>query len=273
MSPWHDKTVLITGGSSGLGWQLAQAWAERGARVVLVARNAQRLAEAANRLLPPSESPSAPPQVYTYAADLTSGDQVDGLRNWFVEHFDHLDVLVNCAGQSDRGTIESTAPERFEELWQLNFMTALRCTQNFLPQLKKSRGSLVIIGSLAAKIAAPYLGAYPASKFPLAAVSQQLRLELKDAVHVLFVCPGPIQRDDAGQRYRSQVDDLPSAAGQPGGGAKIKPLCASRLAELIIRGCERRKPELVLPGKARLLSAIQQLSARWGDWLLRQSTP
>jgi uncharacterized protein len=184
-----------------------------------------------------------------------------------------LDLLVNCAGRSSRGKIEETTPEQFQQLWDLNFLAAVRCTRALLPMLLESRGHVVQIGSLASKTASKYLGAYPASKFALAAYSQQLRLELHErGLHVLLVCPGPIAREDAGSRYAAEAGNLPAEARQPGGGAKLKGLDPELLAQQVLRACERRQPELVLPWKARLLFAISALWPRWGDWITNRMT-
>jgi short-subunit dehydrogenase len=180
---------------------------------------------------------------------------------------------MNVAGKSDRGRADTTPMARFTELMELNFLATVRCTQSLLPLIKASKGSVVNIGSLASKSASAFLGAYPSSKFPVAAFSQQLRLELADeGVHVLLVCPGPIARDDAGQRYNEEAGDLPESARKPGGGVKLGALSPDDLSRRIIQACERRTPEIVVPGKARLLFAIQQLFPRWGDWLCRKMT-
>ena len=89
---------------------------------------------------------------------------------------------------------------------------------------------------------------------------------------MLLVCPGPIRRDDAGTRYAEETGDIPAAAQRPGGGAKLRGLDPDWLAERILRACESRQAELVLPAKVRLLLAIAQLSPRWGDWLLTKAT-
>ena len=132
---------------------------------------------------------------------------------------------------------------------------------------------MVLIGSLASKTAAPYLGAYPASKFPLAALAQQLRLERgAEGLHTLLVCPGPIARDDAGRRYDAQAGSIPASARRPGGGAKVKAIDPAELASRILRGCEQKREEIVAPRKARLLFALAQLSPALGDRLLREKT-
>jgi short-subunit dehydrogenase len=184
-----------------------------------------------------------------------------------------LDVLVNCVGRSARGTLDATTPEDFQQLWTLNFLSIVRCTGAALPDLLKTRGHVVNIGSLAAKSASRYLGAYPASKFPVAAYSQQLRLELgPQGLHVLLVCPGPLARQDAGQRYDDQSGGLPAAARKPGGGVKVKAIDPDWLAGRILVNCQRRRAELVVPAKARLLFAVSQLWPSLGDRIVRRMT-
>src|SRR6185295_17228546 len=128
-------------------------------------------------------------------------------------------------------------------------------------------------GSLASKSASRYVGAYPATKFALAAYSQQLRLELEPrGLHVLLVCPGPIARDEPGQDYGARTSGLPASAKQPGAGVKVSLIDPDRLAGRIFRACRKRQPELIVPGRARLLFALSQLSPRLGDWIVRRMT-
>lgn len=268
MSYFEQKVVVITGGSAGLGLALAQAFVQAKATVVLVARDTTRLAAAADEL---GKHGSA--TVSTVVADVTRDDDASRVIAETLALHGRIDVLVNNVGKSARGTLLDTPLEDYRQLWELNFLTAVRMTKLAAPELLKSRGHVVNIGSLAAKSASRYLGAYATSKFPLAAFSQQLRLELADTgVHVLLVCPGPITRDDAGERYRAQAENLPESAKRPGGGVKIKTLAPAAIAARVLQACERREAEVVMPGKAKWLFAISQLSASWGDWLLRRNT-
>jgi short-subunit dehydrogenase len=175
-----------------------------------------------------------------------------------------------------RGTALATSPDDFRALWETNFLSAVRCVQAFAGPLIESRGHVVLIGSLASKVAAGYLGAYPASKHPLAALAQQLRLENEQrGLHTLLVCPGPIARDDAetgANRYSVQAPEVPAAAHQPGGGAKVRVIDPGLLAAKILRACEQRRAELIVPWTARLLFAAAQISPRFGDWMLRRMT-
>jgi short-subunit dehydrogenase len=122
------------------------------------------------------------------------------------------------------------------------------------------------------RVAATWCSSYPTSKFAVAAFAQQLRLECNErGIHVLLVCPGPIDRQGA-DRYHDQAADVPAKAYQPAGGAKVRRIEPQQLAERILKACERRRAELIVPRTARLLFAVAQLSPRLGDWLLRKWT-
>lgn len=270
MSYWQGKRAVITGGSAGLGRALAGALVERGARVAIVARGQTALDTAA------AELRAGGGDVQAITADVTNQDDVDRLAATIEREWGGVDLVGHCAGRSMRGSVLTTSIEDFRGLWETNFLSAVRCVQAFAEPLAKSRGHIVLVGSLASKVAPRYLGAYPSSKFPLAALAQQLRLELEAAgVHVLLVCPGPIAREDAsdiGGRYAEKSTNVPAPAQQPGGGAKVRAIDARQLAERMLRACEHRKAELIIPGRARLLFIISQVSPRLGDWLLRKMT-
>lgn len=267
MSDWTDKIALITGGSRGLGRALAAALLAAGARVTIAARDQQQLVAAATELR------RGGGHCDWAAADITQPAQVAALITHTIERHGRLDLLIHCAGQSDRGLAGEVPLSRFRELLELNFLAAVSVTQAALPHLLATRGHVVLIGSLASKISSRHLGAYPASKFPLAAFAQQLRLELgSQGLHCLLVCPGPIRRDDAGKRYDAATAALPASARQPGGGVKLKGIDPDWLAARILRACQRREFELVVPLRAKVLFALAQLSPRLGDWLVTQFT-
>ena len=220
MTAWQNKVVLVTGGSSGLGLSIGREFAKAGARVILAARNREKLDLAAVQIRSqianiPDESRGEGDaieqrRVVAIPTDVTQQDQVDAMFRQTLDRFGRLDALVNCAGQSTRGEIATTSVAQFQKFWEINFLSAVRCTLGALPHLLQQKGHLVQIGSLASKRAIRYIGAYAVSKFPLDAYSQQLRLELgPQGLHVLLVCPGPIKRSDAGNRYDIIVSNPP----------------------------------------------------------------
>lgn len=266
MSYWQNKICLITGGSAGLGLAIGHALADRQAKVILVARRQEPLDAAA------AEIRKRGAEALAIAADMAWQEDVDRVAGEVADRFGRLDMLVNCAGRSTRSAILETSPEDFLQLIEANLITTVRATRALAPLLIASRGHLVNVGSLASKVAAPYLGAYPASKHAIAAYTQQLRLELgPQGLHAMLVCPGPIARHDAGTRYVAEAPGVPADAQAPGGGARVKSLDPDRLAADILKACESRRLELIAPAKARLLFAISQLSPRLGDWLLQRA--
>jgi short-subunit dehydrogenase len=265
---WTDKVALVTGGSGGLGFAIAAAFAEAGCHVVIAARGGEKLAAAEAELRSRFGE-----RVSTISADVTQDADVTRLIDGVVQRHGRLDVLVNNVGRSTRGEVLAVTPDEIRELLEINLLTAVRCTRAAAPHLLASGGHVVNIGSLASKAAARFLGAYPASKFALAGYTQQLRLELEPrGLHVLLVCPGPIARSDAGSRYDEATANLPESARRPGGGVKVRGVDPHDLARCIVRACERRKKELIVPWKARILFALGQISPRLGDWLIRRMT-
>jgi short-subunit dehydrogenase len=278
MSYWQSKRALILGGSSGLGRALAEVLLDRGARVAIVGRGKEALDRTVTELATDDE------ELLTYTADVTRASDVERLAIQLKEHWHGIDFVVNAAGRSMRGDAITTAPEIYQELWELNFLSAVRVAQAFTSDLVHSRGHLVFIGSLAGKCAPRYLGAYPTSKFPLAAFAQQLRLELGPrGLHTLLVSPGPIARnshsvggvsdaDSGTSRYAEQTAGLPASASRPGGGARLNLLDPVVLSKKILTACESRQPELVVPAKTKLLFALAQLWPTFADRILQKKT-
>lgn len=267
MNPfWRNKTVLVTGGTSGFGRRIAETFGKAGARVALFGLEPELSEKAA------AELASAGVETLALAGDVRKTEDAERAVHTVVDRFARLDVLVNAAGRTDRGWISQADPDALAALFDLNTLGAVRFTQAALPRLLETGGSVVNIGSLAAKSASRWVGGYPMTKFALAAFSQQLRLEMKpQGLHVLLVCPGPIRRDDE-RLYPIEQDGIPESALRPGAGVKVAKIDPDRLAEKILRYCEKRKPELIVPGKARLLFALSALWPSLGDWLVLKNT-
>ena len=264
-----SKVALVTGGSAGLGFLIAQALLRQEYYVVIVGRSEERLRTAANQL----ESDSIAGIAFQ-VADVTKSSDVQGVFDQVFTNQGRLDVLVNCVGQSDRGQIETLSVDRMRELMDQNVVSALLCCQAAIDLLEKSGGVIVNIGSLAAKVSPRFLGGYAIAKHALAAMTGQLRLELKPkGIHVGIVNPGPIRRDDAGHRYTDHVDtELPDQANQPGAGARISGLDPHRVANEVMRMIGKRKPDILMPKHLRFLIAIGHAIPRLGDWLLLKFT-
>ncbi len=236
-------------------------------RVTLVARDVGRLEAACDRVA--TLYPGA--VAGKFSADLAeSGAATRIVRD--AQREAPLDVVCHAAGLSARGRIIDTPRSEFERLMAINFFAAAELAAALGEPFARRCGRLVLIGSLATRVAPAYLGAYAASKHPLAALAQQLRMELGPAgLKTLLVMPGPLTRKDGGVRYDAQSEGLPDSARQPGGGAKVKAINPDWLADRILQASLAGKSELVVPAKARLLFMLSQLSPALGDWLLRRN--
>jgi NAD(P)-dependent dehydrogenase (short-subunit alcohol dehydrogenase family) len=264
---WSGKVAIVTGASGGLGFHLAQNLAQAGANVVLAARTPATLEAAAAKLA------GLPGRAVPIVCDVTRDDDVTALVDRTIAEFGRLDLLVNNAGLSVRKAILDTTPADFEEMLSLNLLATVRCTRAAAPHLIAARGHLVNIGSLSGKSASRWLGAYPASKFAVTAYTQQLRLELAEqGLHAMLVCPGPIARDDNRVRSPEELAKLPAEARKPGGGVKTGRISPDVLAKKILRACEHRRGELIVPWYARIIFTLMQTNATLADWLVRKLT-
>ena len=180
------RAVIITGASSGIGRATAREFSRRRAHVVLAARNRKKLDELAKELA------DFPGRRLVVPTDVTDRLAVEALMRRTVEEFDGVDVLVNNAGVGLFAPIAGGSLDNMHHLFNVNFWGAVHCIQASVPYMRRQRlGHIVNVSSVAGKVASPYLGAYSATKFALAAVSDSLRSELAGTgIHVSTVYPG-----------------------------------------------------------------------------------
>lgn len=268
---WSGKSAVVVGASAGLGCALAEELAREGAgRLVLVARGIERLQQLGLEF---TQSWPAT-QTISCAADVTTAAGAHEVANAIGSSLPSLDLLINAVGRSDRGTALKLLPERIEELMHANVYGPLRVVQAVRSQLHS--GSVIVnIGSLSSHFAPRHLGGYSIAKHGLRALTQQLRLELREhGIHVMLACPGPIARTESGSRYASlaSAGDIPAEALHGGGGAKLKGLEQGQLARDILRAASMRQLELIRPRKARWLIWLVALCPSWGELVLRRMT-
>ena len=242
------KTVLITGGSRGLGLVMAREFAREGSRLALCARDEQELDEARRDL----EQLGA--EVMAIRCDVTNKNDVNQMISTVHSRFGAVDVLVNNAGVIQVGPIEVMTHEDFELAMQAHFWGPLNTIMAALPGMRQRRsGRIVNISSIGGKVSVPHLVPYSASKFALVGLSKGLRAELmKDGIKVTTVCPGlmrtgsPRNADFKGQHqfeyaWFSISDALP-----------LLTVSAENAARQIVRACKRGDAELVISVPAKI---------------------
>jgi NAD(P)-dependent dehydrogenase (short-subunit alcohol dehydrogenase family) len=255
----HDKVVLITGGSSGIGRAAALRLAGHGARVALAARTEAALCAAVGAVAAGGGEALAVP------ADVTDPEQCRRAVETTVERFGRLDVLICSAGVSMRAPFAESNLAVMERVVRTNFLGTLYATYHAVPHVIRSRGSLVAISSLTGKRGVPSYAVYGAAKSAVQGLYESLRLELAPAgVHVGVVSPGFV---DTPLRDHVLGPDGKEWDHPPRPPFRIWPVdkCVDRIERLIVR----RKREALLPGFVRPLLGLDEAVGGWlGDWFL-----
>lgn len=172
-----DKVVAVTGGSSGIGFATVIMMAKAGAKVAIVARDKEKLAETVRQIR------DAGGQAWSYSADLTEIDACDRVVKEIQEELGPIDILVNNAGRSIRRSISSSYDRfhDFERTMQLNYFGSLRLIMNVLPHMEQRRsGQIINISSIGVLTNAPRFSAYVASKAALDSFSRCANAEFND---------------------------------------------------------------------------------------------
>ncbi|MDQ3742929.1 MAG: SDR family NAD(P)-dependent oxidoreductase [Acidobacteriota bacterium] len=242
----RGKTVLVTGGSRGLGLVLAREFADEGANVAVCARDPAELERARRDL----EARGA--RVFAFPCDVTDRAQVKELVAVVTHHFGSVDVLVNNAGVIQVGPLEVMTLEDFEQAMAVHFWGPLYATLCVLPQMRERReGRIVNISSIGGKIGVPHLVPYSASKFALTGLSDGLRAELaKENILVTTVCPGLMRTGSPRNatfkgRHRAEYAWFAISDSLP-----VTSIQAERAARQIVAACKRGQAELVITTQA-----------------------
>lgn len=178
-----DRVAIVTGASSGIGEATARALAGQGAAVVLAARDEEKIRALEVEIV------ASGGHALGIKTDVSDRDSVDTLVARTIAEFGMLDVLVNNAGVGLSGRVAELRAEDLRYVFEVNVVGALNCVQAALPHL--GPGSRIInVSSVVGKRAIPKVGGYCASKFALNALSDALRVEIKEDITVTSVYPG-----------------------------------------------------------------------------------
>src|SRR5687768_15908987 len=180
-----NKVIVITGGSSGIGKALASEFGRKGSKILITGRNNEELIKTVKELQQQGVT------VTGFQADVSLEDDNRRMAEEAIRLYGRIDVLINNAGISMRATFEEVDLDVVKQVMDINFYGVLYATKACLPEIKKNKGSIIGISSVAGFRGLPGRTGYSASKFALNGFLEVLRTELLySGVHVLTACPG-----------------------------------------------------------------------------------
>jgi len=267
------KVALVTGCSSGIGYATTLALARRGYRVHATGRTRESL----EPLL--REAASAKLAIEPLLLDLRDPASIEGAVAT-VAAGGRLDVLVNNSGYGLVAALEDVRMEDVRELFEVNVFGTLLLTRLALRLLRASRGTVVMISSVAGRISVPLMGVYCASKFALEALSDALRVEVRGfGIRIVVVEPGPVEtrfgrsvREHSQAYWTNPASPYARAYATQGewydGGSGRFAMTADQIAATVLKACEKRSPR---PRYVRMLfgrlaiGAVGLFPRRWVD--------
>ncbi|WP_210486181.1 SDR family oxidoreductase [Rufibacter aurantiacus] len=238
-----DKVVIITGGSSGIGRACALAFGRAGGKIVISARNTQKLQGVGQELK------AAGVEYLAVIGDVSIEEDCRRLIEETVARFGKIDVMLNNAGISMRALFQEVDLDVIRQLMDINFWGTVYCTKYALPYLLKTKGSVIGVSSIAGYQGLPGRTGYSASKFAMQGFLGALRTEtLHQGLHVMIACPGFTAsniRNTALSADGSQQGESPRD--------EAKMMTAEEVADRILEATRKRKRELVLTTQGKLV--------------------
>ena len=252
MTDFKDKVVLITGASSGIGLACAKAFSARGAKLVLSARDRERLDRAATEI---------GGDVLTVVGDVSKEDDCRRMVSGAVERFGRLDILINNAGISMRSLFKDTDLDVIRQLMDINFWGTVYCTKFALPHVLEAKGAMVMVSSIAGYRGLPARTGYSASKHAMQGFWETLRTEhLKDDIHLMLVCPG----FTASNIRKTALDGQGVKQGESPREEK-KMMSAETVADHILKGLKSKRRQVILTTQGKLAVWMNKLFPGWMD--------
>lgn len=253
---FRDKTVLITGGSRGLGLELARQLAEEGANIAICARDADELDRAQ------SELQQYGIDVFAEVCDITDKVRVERFVEAVRQAVGPVDVLINNAGTIIVTPYEHATEDDFRDAMDVNFWAAFHLTNAVLPQmLARQGGRIVNIASFGGKVAVPHLMPYSTSKFALVGYSEGLRAELlKNDIYVTTICPGLIRTGSPRNAIFKGQNEKEYAWFKIGDSLPLFTIASADCARQVIDACRSGKAERIISLPAKLGAALQNIA-------------
>jgi 3-dehydrosphinganine reductase len=244
--------VVVTGGSSGIGLDVAKIYARLGAAVSLIARDPDRL-ETARRAVEVAASGKG--RVFTAVASVGNDDELSLAITACEAAFGPCDILVASAGIVEPGWFHEQNPEAFDAQWQTNFSGVVNTVRRVYSGMRtRGEGRIMIVSSAAAFIGLPAYAAYCASKAALVGFADALRLEASGTGVSIGICfPPDTDTPQLARELQSRPKEAELLMGQ------IKPRPASEIADRLVRGVDRRSARIYFTASIAALALFGPL--------------
>ncbi len=250
MKRFDNKTVIVTGASSGIGEALSREFAARGARVVMGARSLDKMEKIA------AEIRQAGGQAVCQAVDVVNPEECKSLIDTAVAHFGGIDILICNAGLSMRAIFDDVDLKVLHRLMDVNFWGTVNCCKYALPYLQRSHGSIVGISSVAGLHGLPGRTGYSASKYAMTGFLETLRIEnLKKGLHVMIACPGFTASN---VRFSALTADGSQQGTTPRNEGKM--MSAAEVAAIVARGVARRRRLCLMEAEGRATHFLKKFA-------------
>ena len=244
-----DKIVIITGASSGIGKSLAHEFASRGANLVLAARQYVTLCEVAQQL-----EQQYGVKALAIQCDVAVETECEHLIKQAILTFGKIDVLINNAGISMRALFKDAEVQVLKTLMDVNFWGTVYCTKYAMPEILKTKGTIVGVSSIAGYKGLPGRTGYSASKFAMNGFLDALRVEnLKTGVNILTACPG----FTASNIRNTALDKNGNQQGESTLHEE-KMMTSDEVAKIIADGVESHAHTLIMTGQGKLTVALSK---------------
>lgn len=251
---FKQKSIVVTGASSGLGKVLAVDFAKQGARLALADRDAEALEETREEIA------SLGAEVLAQPTDVTDEAQCRVLIQKTVERFERVDYLVLCAGISMWARFEEINNlALFRKLMDVNFLGVVNCVHPALRHLTKTRGSIVTVSSTQGVIGLPNHSAYSASKHAVNGFLEALEFEMGDKIRVLNVLPGWIRGTSLRANALGADGNVAGRVRKHNKESVSVEDCSKAILEALARGDRH----LYLPWKLKFIPWVKLIAPGW----------
>jgi short-subunit dehydrogenase len=248
------KVVVVTGASMGIGEAIARIFANQGANVVLLSRDAGRAEAARNRI-------GQTERTLALSCDVRHREEIDRVLSLTLHHFRRIDIWVNNAGHGLLDSVATVDMEACRETFETNFFAVVSATQAVVPVMKQQgSGAIINISSVAGHIPLPFHSIYSATKFAMNAMGKAARVELsRSGIQVITVCPGYVRTDFGPNALRGKEMKTVRPS-------RVRGISVERVARAVLRGYMKRKREVIVPWTMHPVVKLYQLFPGLVEW-------